>query len=144
MKVKFLNFNPTESKVDFFRKNFNVYIDNHPVICMIANLFKYKNHELLLNAIANLIHKDKILVEIFLAGDEGDVSQASLQQLASNLKISKHVHFLGFTKLIPELLYYSDIKVLCSKKEAFGIVLMEAALMKKPIILSRSADMAGC
>jgi glycosyltransferase involved in cell wall biosynthesis len=140
---KFLNFTPVESRTDFFKNNFNIRIGNGPVVLMIANLFKYKNHTLLLNAISYLIHNDKISVEVVLAGGEGDIYLESLEQLAEKLKISRHVHFLGFTERIPELLYYSDINVLCSLNEAFGIVLLEAALMKKPIILSHSADLAG-
>jgi len=57
-----------------------------------------------------------------------------MQQLAIDNGLQNQVHFLGFTRQTPELLYHSDIKVLSSDQEGLPIVLMEASLMKKPII----------
>ena len=135
---------PIESKSYFFKKNFNVEIqENSPIVCCIANLAPAKNHEIILQAIHDLVYNHKIYVHSVFAGRCQPERLSLLKKLATTLKIDKYVHFLGFTSFVKEILYYSDIKVLASKQEPFGIALLEAALMKKPIILSSSADMAN-
>ncbi len=138
---KFLNFTPTVSKKVFFAQRFNVKIDEAtPVICMIANLYAQKKHALLLRAIDLLVHQYNQPVHVLLAGRGQNLEE--LKKMTHDLNIEEYIKFLGFVDETPELLYYSDIKVLPSC-DAFGIVLMEAALMKKPIILSRAAHVAG-
>ncbi len=94
-----------------------------------------------MDATSELVNKRNIPVEVILAG-EGILKQ-KLIEYAKKLGIQHSVHFLGFTSKIPEILYYSDIKVLPSLRESFGVALLEAALMKKPIVLSHSAALAG-
>ena len=136
---RFLNFslsdryrrlNLHQARVLFFRETFGIALQKLPVICMIANMYedRTKNHQLLFQAIHRLIHKNKP-VEVMLAGD--GAMRPKLEQLADLLKIKKYVHFLGFTDRIPELLYFTDFHVLSSRHEAFGIVHVEAAFMKK-------------
>ena len=83
-------------------------------------------------AVADLIHKRSINIQVMLAG-QGQYLE-KIKSLAKQLNVNKYVHFLGRTDLIPELFYHSNIKVLASKSEAFGIVLLEAALMRCPLI----------
>jgi len=47
-----------------------------------------------------------------------------------------NVEFLGFRKDIPHLMKSADIFVLPSKKEAFGLVILEAFVSKLPVIAS--------
>ena len=54
--------------------------------------------------------------------------------MSKKLGVDHCVHFVGFSQEIPEVLYHSDIFVLTSNWEAFGIVYLEAGLMKKPAI----------
>lgn len=139
---RFVNFvPPSDSRKEFFAKNFGVNLKDFPLLCMIANLNRYKNHKVLLDAI-KILTDQNLFVELILAGGVGAL-QGELKKYVQQLGIDKYVHFLGFTDKIPELLFYSDIKILASKQEAFGIVLLEAALMRKPIILSNGADLAG-
>jgi glycosyltransferase involved in cell wall biosynthesis len=126
---------------DFFEKMFNVDVGNLPVVCMVAHLYKCKNHELLLHAADILINQIGVPVHIVLAGGDSDCPgrAAELKSLVAKLGLQDYVHLLGPVNNIPELLYCSDIKVLTSTGEAFAIAVLEAALMKKPIILSRAA-----
>lgn len=50
---------------------------------------------------------------------------------------------MGFVCDIPSLLFYSDIVILPSNGDAFPITILEAAFMRKAIILSKSAGSAG-
>ncbi|MFC1894898.1 glycosyltransferase family 4 protein [Candidatus Dependentiae bacterium] len=138
---KFLNFKQSTNKYDFFKTNFNLNIQNIPIICTIANIFKSKNHTILLKAVSNLIHKKNKPIEVLLVGDGTQKSKLKFE--TKKLNIEKYVHFLGFTNKVTEILYHSDIKILPSKKEAFGIVLLEAALLKKPLICATKTGAAN-
>lgn len=138
---KFLNFIPTKSKKEFFKDNFNVDIKDLPIVVMVANFEDCKNHKILFEAVNQLVYKDQYPIQVALAGRGG--LEKSFREQIELLKIKEYVHFLGFTSLIPELLFHSDIKVLTSKHESFGVSLVEAALMKKPIIFSSSGDAAN-
>ena len=139
----FLKFSPKESRSEFFKNNFGIEPGGLPIACVVANIDPDKNHDLLLEAIHILVHQNKFPFHVILAGGDFLNAGNALKKKAAELNIQDYVHFVGFTFLIPELLYHSDIKILPSIRESFGIVLLEAALMKKPIILSDSTHMAG-
>lgn len=131
----FLIFQPTESRSDFFKKYFSINLTSAPIITMTANFYQnlmHKNHPLLFQAIKILVHDKKKPVQVMLAGD--GTRKKYLQKLAQQLNLTDHIHFLGFTDNIPGLLYHSNIFVLSSSQEAFGLSYLEAGLMKKPSI----------
>ncbi len=134
---KFVTFLSTlhEDRATFFKEH-GVIIQNQKmiIISMIANFYEddtHKNHILLFKAIRRLVYIKKIKrIRVMLAGDGPCMEE--IKKLAHTLKVDKYIHFLGFVKNIPELLYYSDIHVLTSKHEAFGLAHLEAGIMKKP------------
>lgn len=132
----FLNFTPLIlNKRDFFKAHFDVDITDAPILCMVANTsprLDYKNYPLLLRAVAQLVHEKKIPVQVIAVGR--GAGKAKLEAMSKELKVDHCVHFVGFSKDIPEVLYHSDIFVLTSNWEAFGIVYLEAGLMKKPAV----------
>ena len=140
---KFLKFVPTCDRKTFFKNTYGIDVLNCPVICMIANFYECKNHRLLFKAVHKLIYEEKIPVQVMLAGAGTDKETEKFKKIVSGYGIGKNVFFLGYTSFIPDLLFHSDIKILPSKGEAFGIVLMEAALMKKAIIVSKNSGAAG-
>ncbi len=140
---KFLNFKPMYSKKDFFKEKFGIDIKKSPILCTVANFYYCKNHETLFKAIHNLIFKYKNEVQLVLAGTGTSKRITQLKKLCIDLKIDSNVYFLNFVEDIPELLYHSDIKILPSIGEAFSIAIIEASLMKKPIILSKTAGSAN-
>jgi glycosyltransferase involved in cell wall biosynthesis len=133
---KFLNYRETEDRTIFFKNNFGVTIpENVPLLCMVANLYKninHKNHPLLLKALAKLNQDRNPKAHVLIAG--GGPTENYLKNLAKELGIANEVHFLGFTDQTPGILHHADVFVLTSKEEAFGIVYLEAALMKKPLV----------
>ncbi len=140
------NFTPQYStSIDFFKAEFGLELNKSPIICTIANFYPCKNHELLFEAIHHLTYKDKIQVNLILAGSSIDQERIKyLKQYAIDLNIADRVNFLGYTSKIPDLLFYSDMKILPSYREAFGIAILEAALMKKPIIILEHTGAANC
>ena len=129
---KFIKHKSIQSKDDFFKQNFNIELKKCPVISVIANLSVAKNQQVLLHAMAKLINEKHKFVQAVLAG--AGSQRSFYERLAEKLGITEYVHFLGFTDKTADVLFHSDMMVLSSKLEGFGIVLMEAALMKKPII----------
>ena len=142
---KFASCKPKDTKKEFFKKEFNVTIKNDiPIICMIAHFYgdnDRKNHQLVFKAIYELVHKKRNPAQVVLIG-EGSQKQ-EFQAMVKRMNLQDYIHFLGFTHKTPEVLYYSDINILPSKREAFGIAAMEGALMGKPTIVSNTVGAAN-
>jgi glycogen synthase len=139
---KFLTFKPQYSKKEFFKKNFNLEIHDVPIITMVANFYLnplWKNHPLLLRVLRKLIYERNRKCQLVFAGVGERMEE--IKRLAYTLGIERYVFFLGYTNLIPELLYHSDIKALTGREEALSIALIEAALMKKPMIVTANTGM---
>jgi phosphatidylinositol alpha-1,6-mannosyltransferase len=75
--------------------------------------------------------------------------RAEFAQLANELGVSRHVHFLGVVsdELLPRLYNLADLFVLVSRQaadgdvEGFGIVVQEAALSGRPSVVSRECGL---
>lgn len=137
---KFLSYRSNGEPGRWFHETFGIHLKPCPVICSIGNMvpdLEHKNYPLLFQAMASLIHGKNIPVQAVLLGD-GPV-RPLLEQLGRTLNIQDHLHFLGYSAgTIPGVLHHSDTFVLASNKEAFGIVYLEAALMRKPAIGARA------
>jgi len=134
---KFINFQtPSMTRKYFFKQTFGITInDNEPLIVAIGNMYpniKVKNYPLLLEAIV-ILHKiyDKN-INVVIAGD--GPTRSIIEDLIVTMKLEKNVHLLGFTDQTDKLLYYADLFVSASSCESWGIVFLEANLMKKPTI----------
>jgi len=138
---RFAEFKPLYTRKEFFKKIAKVDVQSRPVVACVANFYPVKNHITLLHAIRALIYDFKKPVHLMLAGD--GCKKHDCKALVQRLKLQKYVHFLGYTNQIPELLYHSDIKVLPSTMEGFSIALMEAAMLKKPLVGTRGTGMTS-
>lgn len=127
---------------DFFKKNFNITLTKDPIVSIIANLYSCKNHELAIRALHKLSLEGKPFQLLCAGADCGNLKN-NLMELARDLKVEQYVHFLGYAKQVPDILYYSDVMLLPSKREAFGIVLLEAGLMHKPVITTFQNGSSG-
>ncbi len=107
--------------------------ENTLIITSIAELHERKGQKYLIEAIPNLIEEYSNIKIVFIG--EGK-ERKNLEKLVKKLKIEKHVTFTGRQKDIPQLLKASDIFVLPSKREAFGLVNLEAMLIPLAIIAS--------
>ncbi len=142
---RFLNYKPLYNNRDeCFKKLWNIKLKSRPVIVIVARISNEKNHELLIKAIS-CITKKGMPANLICAGSGHIDIINDLKNLAKQINVKEIIHFIGEIppELIPELLFHADIFVLPSKYEQFGLVVLEAALMKKPIILSKSAGAAN-
>lgn len=103
------------------------------VVLFCAKLQSWKRPQDLLRAFAKSAGADAYLV---FAGD--GVLRPTLESEAESLGISRRVRFLGFVNqsVLPETYVASDVLVLPSQYEAFGLVANEAMLCRCPVIVS--------
>jgi len=126
---------PRKDVKNALREKFNIPAGDFLIGC-VAHILPVKDHPTLIDAVAQLKH-----THLFLAGYFGEESYlASLNKQIETLGISDRVHFLGQIGNIPEFLNQMDVKVLPSKKEAFGVALIEAMACGLPVIAS---DISG-
>ncbi|MFD2515182.1 glycosyltransferase [Pontibacter locisalis] len=93
-----------------------------PVIINVARLAKAKNQKLLINAFANVLKKRK--VKLLIVG-EGPLREV-LQEEINRLDLKEHVDLVGFQINPVAWVAKSDLFVLSSDFEGFGVVLVEA------------------
>ena len=120
----------------FFEEPIKQSKNNPFVFISIAGLAKKKNMHIALGAFAKAFKGDR---NVFLRiGGEG-VERSSLENLAVKLEINKQVKFLGLLKRkqVVEQMMLSDAFVLASRYETFGVVVVEALALGKPVIATR-------
>lgn len=99
----------------------------------LAFLNKYKGMDVLIKAFS----KNKELfdsIELFIGGDGPE--REALENLSKELDLTKNIFFLGELNR-EEVKYYmknSDVFVLASRVETFGVVFIEAMIQGKPVI----------
>jgi L-malate glycosyltransferase len=133
-------FRPSDD-VKALRARLGLSLD-HKHVCIIGALTPHKGHECFLK-MASLILKDIPLTSFHIVGGESPAHKgykASLVRLADSLGISKQVNFCGFVpdELARDLLCASDLFVLPTREEGFGLSIAEAQACHVPVL---STDM---
>lgn len=103
------------------------------IIISVAELHERKGLKYLIESIPEII-KNYPNTKLIIVGDGPD--KENLEHLIQKLKIENHVALLGRKKDIPILLKSSNLFVLPSKREAFGLVNLEAMLTPLAIVAS--------
>lgn len=107
----------------------------HPCILYMGRLAKEKGVEILIKAIP-IIRKSIPDVHVYIAGSGQD--EKRLIDLAGKLNLRDSVEFLGFLSGEKKWSYYksSDVCIVPSIYESFGIALLEAMACGKPVVAS--------
>lgn len=104
-------------------------------VIFAGRLIKEKNVELLIRAIPNV--KEKIPdIKCCIIGDGPE--RAKLEEIVQELDIQNNVEFKGFMKNYDDLISYmksSEVFVLPSTREGFGIVVIEANACGLPVVV---------
>lgn len=121
-------------------------ISNSFTFLSVGSLDENKNHELLIRAFA-MLFKGNLKYQLRIAGD-GPL-RVDLKNLALKLEISDQVYFCGQLnrKELAKEFSNSNVVVLTSKVETFGVVLIEALSFGKPIVSTDSGgprDIVDC
>ena len=117
---------------DFYKKRFAP--NNEKVICHVSNFRKVKRIEDVIIAFEGI--SKEMDVKLLLVGDGPE--RARLEQISRNSKFSKNIFFLGSLKSTKEVLNISDLFILPSSKESFGLSALEAMACGVPVIASDS------
>lgn len=112
-----------------YRRNFDIN-DNEKVIISIGSMTKQKDYPNLLYAINKL--QSNIAFKVFIVGDGPEFEKVG--KLIIDLNLTQQVTLLGIRNDVPSLLSMSDIFVLSSAWEGFGLVVAEAMCNKKVVI----------
>lgn len=108
-------------------------ISDSPCILTVGRLVKFKGHTYLLKALPDVI-KSFPGVKLIILGEGPELG--SLKKEAAQLGITQHIDFAGHD-LPSDYVSHSDIMVIPSLYEAFGLVYIEAFAMKIPLIAFR-------
>ncbi len=122
-------------KETYFKRTFGINVSGQTVFTVLGNYWAWKNQEVAIRAFAKLVYEHKVPVKLLLAGSGG--LEKKYRQLVHELGLSEHVFVVGYVDDAKQLLWHSDVLLNTSKRESFGIALMEAAMFKKPIIATR-------
>lgn len=107
-------------------------------ILSVGHIQKRKRHQDAIYACARLIPEVPDL-SLLIAGEVYDPDYCQeLEQLADSLGIKSQVHFLGVRDDIPSLMQEASALLLCSEREPFGWVILEAMSVGLPVIASDS------
>ncbi|MEC2077442.1 N-acetyl-alpha-D-glucosaminyl L-malate synthase BshA [Metabacillus fastidiosus] len=104
--------------------------ESEKVIIHVSNFRKVKRVHDVVHAF-HLINKE-IDAKLLLVGDGPEMTGVS--KLVRDLNLEKQVLFLGKQDNLDELYSMSDLKLLLSEKESFGLVLLEAMACGVPCI----------
>jgi glycosyltransferase involved in cell wall biosynthesis len=111
------------------------------IVSFIGRITRQKGPEYFVET-AYLVLKKMDNVRFVMAGN-GDMKNAMIQQVA-RLGIADRFHFTGFLKgnEVTRMLMMSDVFVMPSVSEPFGIVPLEAMQLSVPVIISRQSGVS--
>lgn len=107
------------------------------LILMAARFSKEKDHQTLIKALIKLPDRFKLL----MCGDGMERQECEL--LVKNLNLNSRALFLGNRSDIYSIMKASDINVLSSHYEGFGLSIVEAMAAKKPVVASNVPGMSN-
>jgi glycosyltransferase involved in cell wall biosynthesis len=102
---------------------------NAIVVASVGSLVERKGMDLLVRSLARLRDPN---IHLVVAGEGPE--RSALQQLATDLGIQSHVHFLGYCADISPVYASADIAALASRDEAFGLAVAEASYFSLPVV----------
>jgi N-acetyl-alpha-D-glucosaminyl L-malate synthase BshA len=120
---------------DHFKKA--IAPNGEKVLVHTSNFRKVKRTEDVIKMFAKVI--EKIPSKLLMVGDGGERSVC--EQLSRDLGISEHVRFLGKQDAIEEILSVSDLFLMPSQSESFGLAALEAMACKVPVISSNAGGL---
>ena len=109
--------------------------DNDFVLFFAGELNKNKNQIMLIETMRDLV-KENPRIKLLLAGD--GVLKEHYENKIREYKLEENVHLLGYRNDVPEILKAVDLYVSASKREGFGINLVEAQISGVPVIASKN------
>lgn len=102
-----------------------------PIIGCVGRLHPHKGQDILLRAFVRVLQEFPAS-RLALVGDGEERNQ--LQALARGLRLEKSVRFHGYLQDIQPLMATFTLCAVPSRREGFGIIILEAGAMHKPVV----------
>lgn len=111
--------------------------DEEKIITHVSNFRKVKHIPDVIQIFYGI--QEKMPAKLILVGEGPEKENAEM--LCEKLGISKQVIFLGNTNEVDRILCFSDLFLLPSKSESFGLAALEAMINKTPVISSNTGGL---
>jgi len=110
------------------------------VLGTVANLFARKGYEVMLKAMHTLLTAFP-QVHYVMVGTGDTEYESRLRALTQKLGLGRHVHFAGFHDSVYPFLAAMDVYVHPALMEGFGIAVLEAMAMCKPVVATTTGGL---
>lgn len=107
------------------------------IVVHTSNFRKVKRTEDVIRIFAKLVKT--IPAKLLMVGDGPERSQC--EQLSRDLGVNENIRFLGKQDAIEEILSVSDLFLMPSESESFGLAALEAMACKVPVITSNAGGL---
>lgn len=108
--------------------------DKPILVGMIGHFRPWKGQQLFVESLQTVVAENKNVHYVLIGGvQDQDYYQQVVDYIAAH-DLSEYVTITGYQDDIPELIACLDIVVVPSVPEPFGLVLLEAMMMSKPVI----------
>jgi len=107
-----------------------------PLVGMVARLQRWKGVHVLVQAMPAILaaHPDAHVVVVGGPHETEPGYGAELAALAASLGVTRALRLAGFQSNVPEWMQAMDVVVHASDREPFGIVVIEAMALGKPVV----------
>ncbi len=120
---------------DHFKKA--IAPNNERILIHTSNFRKVKRTEDVIKMFQKV--QEKIPSKLLMVGDGPE--RTANEQLCRELNICEHVRFLGKQDAVEEILSVSDLFIMPSESESFGLAALEAMACKVPVITSNAGGL---
>lgn len=131
-------FSPARHAPDVLRERLELR-ERYPVVSIIGRVSRFKGLEEFIQA-AKLVTDEFPHSRFLVVGQVWDEDRAWSERyddLIRRLGLSDHILQLGQRSDVPDLIAASDIVVLASRFESFGLSIVQGMAMEKPIVATR-------
>ncbi len=126
-----------EPKAEDLARKKEIAPNGERVICHMSNFRKVKRVEDVVKVFKKI--RDKIPAKLLLAGDGPE--RFKIEQLCEELQICKDVEMVGNVQSAQEIHCISDLFLLPSETESFGLAALEALASGVPVISSNAGGL---
>ena len=111
-----------------------------PVLGTVANLFERKGYEVMIEALPMIVNASPA-VHYLIVGSGDAAYEARLKATVEILGLESRVHFAGFQAAVYPCLAAMDLYVHPALMEGFGIAVLEAMAMRKPVVATTTGGL---
>ena len=102
-----------------------------PQLCQVGRLVEYKGHAFAIDAVARLKDEFPHIALVFVGSGP---YEAHLRQLAESAGVAAQVMFVGRQSRPTDYVRASDVALVPSRAEGFGLVILEAMSAMRPVV----------